>query len=94
MSVSLNICYFYFTGGIDFENFFQEFFNVESNATFCVNISILKDAIDENEEYFLLNVDLAYAPFDILVDTYNITITDSGELIACTYTISIMHILE
>jgi len=49
----------------------------------------LKDAIDENEEYFLLNVDLAYAPFDILVDTYNITITDSGELIACTYTISI-----
>ena len=43
----------------------------------------MKDAIDENEEYFLLNVDLAYAPFDILVDTYNITITDSGELIAC-----------
>ena len=63
-------------------NFFQEYFNLESHATWCVNISILKDAVDEVEEYFLLNVDLAYAPFDILVDTHNITIIDSGELIA------------
>ena len=59
-----------------------------------MSISILEDVIDENEEYFLLNVDVVYTPFDILVDTYDITITDSGELIACTYTISIMHILE
>ena len=71
------------TGGIDFVNFFQEFFNIGSGETRCVVIFILRDTVDEVEEFFLLNIELGYAPFDILVDTYNITITDSGELIAC-----------
>ena len=70
------------TGGIDFVNFFQEFLNIGSGETRCVVVLILRDTVDEVEEFFLLNIELGYAPFDILVDTYNITITDSGELIA------------
>ena len=54
-----------------------------SGETQCVVILILRDTVDEVEEFFLLNIELGYAPFDILVDTYNITITNSGELIAC-----------
>ena len=45
----------------------------------CVNITILKDGVDEVDEYFLVNLVLQYAPFDIPLDTYNVTIIDSGE---------------
>lgn len=45
----------------------------------CVNITILKDGVDEVDEYFLVNLVLQYAPFDIPLDTYNVTIRDSGE---------------
>ena len=49
----------------------------------CVNITILKDGVDEVDEYFLVNLVLKYAPFDIPLDTYNATIIDSGE--PCTH---------
>jgi len=67
------------TGGIDFVNFFQEFFNIGSGETRCVVILILRDTVDEVEEFFLLNIELEYAPFDIPVGVYNVTIIDSGE---------------
>ena len=49
----------------------------------CANITILKDGVDEVDEYFLVNLVLKYAPFDIPLDTYNVTIRDSGE--PCSY---------
>ena len=45
----------------------------------CVDITILKDGVDEVNEYFLVNLVLQYAPFDIPLDTYNATIIDSGK---------------
>ena len=45
----------------------------------CVNVSVLEDGVDETNEFFLLTIDLDYA-FSIQVDSYNITIVDSGEL--------------
>ena len=45
----------------------------------CVDITILKDVVDEVDEYFLVNLGLQYAPFDIPLDTYNATIIDSGK---------------
>ena len=45
----------------------------------CVDITIFKDGVDEVDEYFLVNLVLQYAPFDITLDTYNATIIDSSE---------------
>ena len=67
------------TAGIDFESFSQEFSFNQSNQMHCANITILKDGVDEVDEYFLVNLVLKYAPFDIPLDTYNVTIRDSGE---------------
>ena len=68
---------FPFTAGVDFENFSQEFSFNQSNQMHCVDITILKDVVDEVDEYFLVNLVLQYAPFDIPLDTYNVTIIDS-----------------
>ena len=70
---------FPFTAGVDFENFNQEFSFNQSNQMHCVDITVLKDGVDEVNEYFLVNLVLQYAPFDIPLDTYNATIIDSGE---------------
>ena len=45
----------------------------------CVNVSILEDSVDEVDEFFLLTVDLDYT-FSVLLDSYQITIVDTGEL--------------
>ena len=45
----------------------------------CVNIALLKDGVDEADEYLLVNLVLKDAPFDIPLDRYNSTIIDSGE---------------
>ena len=68
-----------FTAGVDFENLNQEFSFNQSNQMHCVDITILKDGVDEGDEYFLVNLALKYAPFDIPLETYNATIIDSGE---------------
>ena len=57
----------------------------------CVDITILKDGVDEVDEYFLVNLVLKYAPFDIPLDTYNATIIDSGE--PCTIMLSLPSFL-
>lgn len=69
---------FPYTGGLDFVNFFQTFSILASNEMQCVNISVLKDNADEANEVFLVNVDFDYA-FSVLLDTYQITIVDTGE---------------
>ena len=50
----------------------------------CVNVSILEDGVDEVDESFLLTVELDYA-FSVRLDSYNITIVDSGERLIILY---------
>ena len=73
-----------FTADVDFESFSEEFSFNQSNQIECVNITILKDGVDEVDEFFLVNLVLQYAPFDIPLDTYNVTIRDSSEPCTCT----------
>ena len=70
---------FRFTGGIDFVNLSQTLSFSASNQMHCVDVSILEDGVDEVDESFLLTVELDYA-FSVRLDSYNITIVDSGEL--------------
>ena len=52
----------------------------QSGETQCVNVSILKDRVDEPNEFFLLDLTLNYAAFNIPLTTLSVTILDSGEL--------------
>ena len=45
----------------------------------------MKDGVDEVDELFHLILTLKYAPFDIPLNEYRITIVDSGELAVCMY---------
>ena len=53
-----------------------------------MDVSILKDGVDEVDELFHLILTLQYAPFDIPLDEYTVTIVDSGELAVCMYVCS------
>ena len=69
------------TDGEDFVGINQEFSFTESYQTHCVDVSINKtDGVDEVDELFHLILTLQYAPFDIPLDEYTVTIVDSGEL--------------
>ena len=70
-----------FTAGQDFVGFAQEFLFTQSNQRHCVNVSILADRVDEVNESFRLEVTLQYV-FAVNLDTYNVTIVDSGEACA------------
>ena len=83
-----------FTADVDFENFNQELSFNQSNEMHCVNITILKDGVDEVDEYFLVNLVLQYAPFDIPLDTYNATIIDSGKPHTIIYRFRITTIID
>ena len=72
------------TGGIDFVNLSQTVSFSASNQMHCVNVSILEDGVDEVDESFLLTVELNYT-FSVRLDSYNITIVDSGELLIILY---------
>ena len=52
----------------------------QSGQTQCVSVSILKDRVAEPNEFFLLDLTLNYAAFDIPLTTLSVTILDSGEL--------------
>jgi len=47
-----------------------------------VDISILRDADQEVDQSFSVELTLQYV-FDIALDTYTVTIVDSGELRSC-----------
>ena len=70
-------------GGIDFVNLTQEVSFSQTNQTHCVNISILMDADQELNESFSVELTLQYAPFNIALDMYTVTIVDSGESGMC-----------
>ena len=72
---------FLFIDGTDFVDLTQEI-SFQSNEIGCINVTILKDGVDEVNEFFLVNLAIKYAPFDIPVAVYNVTIIDSGELTA------------
>ena len=44
-----------------------------------MDVTVLKDGVDEVDETLLLALTLKYAPFDVPLDTYTVTIIDSGE---------------
>ena len=66
-------------GGIDFVNLTREVSFSQTNQTHCVDISILMDADQELNESFSVELTLQYAPLNIALDTYTVTIVDSGE---------------
>ena len=68
------------TGGIDFIGINKELSFTESNQEHCVDITILKDASDEAEESFTVELTLKYAPFDIPLDRSTVSIADTGRL--------------
>ena len=67
-----------FTGGIDFIGINKTVSFTESNQEHCVDITILKDASDEVEESFKVELRLKYAPFDIPLDVSTITVGSTG----------------
>ena len=69
----------YFTDGIDFVSLNKEISFSASDQTHCVDVTVLKDSVDEVDETLLLALTLKYAPFDVPLDTYTVTIIDSGE---------------
>ena len=71
--------------GIDFDSLTQEVSFTQSNQRLCVDISILMDGVQELDESFSVELALRYAPFDIPLDTYTVTIVDTGELAVCMY---------
>ena len=77
--IELPFSHSHFTGGSDFASVNQTF-SFQSGQTQCVNVSILRDSVTEVDESFTLELTLEYEPFDIALDTYNITIVDSGEI--------------
>ena len=68
------------TGGIDFIGVNKEISFTQSNQEHCVDITILKDASDEGEESFTVELTLKYAPFDIPLDRNTVSIGDTGRL--------------
>ena len=68
---------------IDFVSLDKEILFFQSNQTHCVDVTVLKDGVDEVDETLLLALTLKYAPFDIPLDTHTVTIIDSGELCIC-----------
>ena len=71
--------------GIDFVSLTQEVSFTQSNQRLCVDISILMDGVQELDESFSVELALRYAPFDIPLDTYTVTIVDTGEIAVCMY---------
>ena len=65
---------------IDFVSLDKEILFFQSNQTHCVDVTILKDSVDEVDETLLLALTLKY---DIPLDTHTVTIIDSGELCIC-----------
>lgn len=51
-----------------------------------MDISILRDADQEVDQSFSVELTLQYV-FDIALDTYTVTIVDSGELRSCVYVV-------
>ena len=45
-----------------------------------VDVTIIQDFVDEVDESFTLELTLEYVPFDVPLDTYSVTIVDSGEM--------------
>ena len=81
------------TAGTDFLGLTQEI-SFQSNEIGCINVTILKDGVDEVNEFFLVNLAVKYAPFDIPVDVYNITIIDSGELAASMHVNNLSSVIN
>jgi len=50
-----------------------------------VDVTIIRDFVDELDESFTLELILEYAPFDVPLDTYSVTIVDSGEIAICVF---------
>ena len=75
-----NLSVYHFIDGVDFIGVTQKISFTGSGETHCINISILKDSVNEFDEHFLLDLTLLYTAFDIPLQQINITILDSGEL--------------
>ena len=68
------------TGGIDFIGVNKTVSFTQSYQEHCVDITILKDASDEVEESFKVELTLKYPPFDIPLDISTVTIVNTGRL--------------
>ena len=83
--------HFYVVDGVDFIGLTREIAFTGSDQTYCVNITILSDTINELDERFLLELTLQYAPFDIPIRRINVTILELGKLhVYCTRTLLIL----
>ena len=83
-TLDVHFPYSHFTGGSDFVSVNQQF-SFQSGQTQCVDVTIIQDFVDEVDESFTLELILEYAPFDVPLDTYSVTIVDSGEIAICVF---------
>ena len=75
-----------FTGGSDIDNLTETILFSQSGQISCVDVVIFNDNADEMNETFTMELIFNYAPFDIPLDTLEVTIVDSGMLAVCMYT--------
>ena len=75
-----------FTGGSDIDNYTETILFSQSGQISCVDVVIFNDKADEMNETFTMELIFNYAPFDIPLDTLEVTIVDSGMLAVCMYT--------
>ena len=71
-------CFFHSTGGSDFGNVTETILFSQSGQSSCVDVEILNDNADEMNETFTMELTFNYAPFDIPLDTLDVTIVDTG----------------
>ena len=79
-SVVYDIFFFVSADGTDFVDPAQRISFSQSGQISCADVEILRDNTDELNETFTMELIFNYAPFDIPLDTLEVTIVDSGEL--------------
>ena len=80
MLCSVSYVLFVSADGTDFVDPAQRISFSQSGQISCANVEILRDNTDELNETFTMELIFNYAPFDLPLDSLEVTIVDSGEL--------------
>ena len=89
MLCSVSYVLFVSADGTDFVDPAQRISFSQSGQISCADVEILRDNTDEMNETFTMELIFNYAPFDLPLDTLEVTIVDSGELTVDGATISV-----
>ena len=80
MHCSVSYVLFVPADGSDFVDPAQRISFSQSGQISCADVEILRDNTDELNETFTMELIFNYAPFDLPLDSLEVTIVDSGEL--------------